>query len=90
MPLGAHVTRWEHALPHYEPGHLDRVARIEQQLDSLPGVTLAGGAYRGMGVPQCIMQGRAAAERVLTAIGSAGERSPQRELDGRRDALARA
>jgi protoporphyrinogen/coproporphyrinogen III oxidase len=70
MPLGAHVTRWEHALPHYEPGHLDRVARIEQQLDGLPGVTLAGGAYRGMGVPQCIMQGRAAAERVLGEVAS--------------------
>lgn len=70
MPLSAHVTRWEHALPHYEPGHLDRVARIEQQLDRLPGVTLAGAAYRGMGVPQCIMQGRAAADRVLATVAS--------------------
>jgi hypothetical protein len=66
-PLSAHVTRWERALPHYEPGHLDRVARIERHLEHLPGVALAGAAYRGMGVPQCIVQGQAAAERVLSA-----------------------
>jgi protoporphyrinogen/coproporphyrinogen III oxidase len=70
VPLGAHVTRWEHALPHYEPGHLDRIGRIEQQLERLPGVTLAGAAYRGIGVPQCIAQGRAAADRVLAAVAA--------------------
>ena len=67
-PLSTHVTRWERALPRYEPGHLDRVGRIEDELTALPGIELAGAAYRGMGVPQCIAQGRAAAERVLTAI----------------------
>lgn len=66
-PLSAHVTRWRNALPHYVPGHLDRIARIEQHLKPFPEVTLAGAAYRGMGVPQCIAQGQAAAERILTA-----------------------
>jgi protoporphyrinogen/coproporphyrinogen III oxidase len=69
-PLSAHVTRWEHALPHYRIGHLERVARIERHLQKLPGIALAGAAYRGMGVPQCIAQGRAAAEQVLAAVGS--------------------
>jgi oxygen-dependent protoporphyrinogen oxidase len=69
-PLGALVTRWENALPLYEPGHLERVDRIEQELSRLPRVALAGAAYRGIGVPQCIAQGRAAAEQALAAIGA--------------------
>lgn len=64
-PIDAHVTRWRRSLPRYDPGHLDRVERIEEQIAQLSGVALAGAAYRGMGVPQCIAQGRAAAERVL-------------------------
>jgi oxygen-dependent protoporphyrinogen oxidase len=67
-PLDTHVMRWERSLPRYEPGHLDRVARIEDQLARLPGLELAGAAYRGIGVPQCITQGQAAAERILAAI----------------------
>jgi len=71
-PLGAQVTRWQNALPHYQPGHLERVARIEDQLGSLPGVVLAGAAYRGIGVPQCIAQGQAAAEQTLAALAAPG------------------
>jgi oxygen-dependent protoporphyrinogen oxidase len=67
-PLDTHVMRWERSLPRYEPGHLDRVARIEDHLARLPGLELAGAAYRGIGVPQCITQGQAAAERILAAI----------------------
>lgn len=67
-PRGAHVTRWSDALPHYAPGHLDRVDRIERHLEPFPALALAGAAYRGMGVPQCIAQGRAAAERVLAGV----------------------
>jgi len=73
-PLDTHVMRWERSLPRYAPGHLDRVARIEDQLAVLPGLALAGSAYRGLGVPQCIAQGQAAAERVLAAIPDANAR----------------
>ncbi len=66
-PRSVHVTRWNDALPHYEPGHLERIGRIERHLEPFPRIALAGAAYRGMGVPQCIAQGRAAAERVLGA-----------------------
>lgn len=69
-PTASHVTRWEQALPVYEPGHLERVERIERELLLLPGVVLAGAAYRGMGVPQCVAQGRAAAERALAACAA--------------------
>jgi oxygen-dependent protoporphyrinogen oxidase len=65
------VTRWPGALPQYAPGHLDRVAAIEADLaDHLPSVTVAGAAYRGLGVPACIRQGREAARTLLGRLGA--------------------
>jgi oxygen-dependent protoporphyrinogen oxidase len=49
----------------YTPGHLERVERIGQFRRELPGLELAGNAYRGIGVPDCIASGLAAAEAVL-------------------------
>jgi protoporphyrinogen/coproporphyrinogen III oxidase len=67
-PLAAHVTRWERALPQYAVGHLERVERIEEAIARFPRLALAGAAYRGMGVPQCIAQGRAAAGQILADL----------------------
>lgn len=65
-PLAGRVTRWPAAFPQYRPGHLGRVARIEAALArDIPGVLVAGAAFRGVGVPACIAQGRAAARRAL-------------------------
>lgn len=62
-PRSWHVQRWPRALPQYEPGHLERVARIESALPD--GVVVAGAAYRGVGLADCVRQGAEAAERVL-------------------------
>lgn len=59
------ITRWRQAMPQYHVGHLDLVSRIEARAAELPNLSLAGNAYRGVGVPQCIRSGEAAAERVL-------------------------
>jgi len=67
-PLDAHVTRWRACLPVYAPGHQERIDAVEQALCDLPGVAVAGAAYRGVGVPQCIEQGRQAAKRVLHSL----------------------
>jgi oxygen-dependent protoporphyrinogen oxidase len=65
-PDDVRVTRWPRSFPQYEPGHLDRIARIERRLAAaLPHVALAGAALRGLGVPACIRQGREAAREVL-------------------------
>jgi oxygen-dependent protoporphyrinogen oxidase len=64
-PILARVARWDGAMPRYTLGHLDRVAVAEEGLAHLPGVVLAGAAYRGVGLPDCITQARAAAARVL-------------------------
>lgn len=65
-PVEAHVARWHHALPQYEVGHLERVERLDASLQHLPRVRLAGAAYRGMGVPQCIAQGEQAAVQIAS------------------------
>ena len=61
----ARVFRWPRAMPQYTVGHLDRLALIEQRLDAQPGLFLAGNAYRGIGIPDCIASGEAAAERAV-------------------------
>jgi len=67
-PADALVVRHHDAFPQYAVGHLDRVARIEDELAAaLPGLQVAGNSYRGVGVPACITSGRAAAERLLQA-----------------------
>jgi oxygen-dependent protoporphyrinogen oxidase len=64
------VHRHRDAMPQYVVGHLARVDAIEGRLARYPGLVLAGAAYRGIGVPDCIRSGEAAAERVLTSAGA--------------------
>jgi oxygen-dependent protoporphyrinogen oxidase len=59
------VFRWPASMPQYHLGHLDRIGRINRQLSQLPGLALAGNAYEGVGIGQCIHSGEEAAERVL-------------------------
>lgn len=70
-PVLARVARQRRAMPQYAVGHLDRVAAIERRLDAWPGLQLAGAAYRGVGIPDCIRSGETAADAVLDALSSA-------------------
>ena len=55
------IRRCLRALPQYGPGHGARVAALRQRLERWPGLRLAGNAYQGVGVPDCIASGRTAA-----------------------------
>ncbi|HEY8432528.1 MAG TPA: FAD-dependent oxidoreductase, partial [Sandaracinaceae bacterium] len=66
-PLFVRVTRRERALPIYEVGHPGRVAAIEARVAAHGALALAGNAYRGLGIPDCIASGEAAAEAALAA-----------------------
>lgn len=68
------VVRYENAMPQYHVGHLDRVSTIESLVAQFPGLELAGNAYRGVGIPDSIASGEAAAERVWA--GLAGQAEP--------------
>ena len=65
-PLFSEVIRYENAMPQYHVGHLDRVTRIEAMTAETPGLYLAGSGYRGVGIPDSIANGQAAADQLLT------------------------
>jgi protoporphyrinogen/coproporphyrinogen III oxidase len=54
MPFMKHVVRWNHAMPQYHVGHLDRVERIESSLKSIPSLSLAGNSLHGVGIAPVI------------------------------------
>jgi oxygen-dependent protoporphyrinogen oxidase len=64
-PRFSRIYRWERSMAQYEVGHLERVAEIERLRAALPGLALAGNAYRGIGVPDCIKSGIDAAAELL-------------------------
>jgi len=66
-PLLTRVHRWQRGMPQYNLGHLERLAAIEVRLEHHPRLALAGAAYRGVGIPDCIASGEEAAHRILTA-----------------------
>jgi oxygen-dependent protoporphyrinogen oxidase len=64
-PLFTQMAKWERSMPQYEVGHLERVERIESEVKQLRGLALAGNAYRGAGIPDCIRSGETAAETLF-------------------------
>ncbi|MBI4299321.1 MAG: protoporphyrinogen oxidase [Chloroflexi bacterium] len=58
------VHRWPQAMPQYKIGHLTWLKELQQTLTDLPGVFLAGASYQGVGIPDCIRQGKEASQRV--------------------------
>ncbi|HEV2274249.1 MAG TPA: protoporphyrinogen oxidase [Acidobacteriaceae bacterium] len=59
------VRRWPLSLPQYEVGHVERIAELESLAASHPGLHLAGNAYHGVGLPDLIRDGRAAARAAI-------------------------
>ena len=67
-----HVSRHPSAMPQYHVGHLARVERLEAAVRRWPGLALAGNAYHGVGVPDCIRSGDEAAQRLLQGLFASG------------------
>jgi oxygen-dependent protoporphyrinogen oxidase len=65
------VHRWPLGMPQYVLGHPERLERIAAALEHHPGLALAGAAYGGVGVPDCIASGEAAAELVARSLARA-------------------
>lgn len=66
-PLFTRLARWPRSMAQYTVGHRDRLAQIEARAAALPGLHLAGNAYTGIGIPDCIRMGKQAAERIVSA-----------------------
>jgi oxygen-dependent protoporphyrinogen oxidase len=67
-PLLWRIFTWEKAMPQYNLGHPERLKRIERRLSAYPGLALAGNAYQGIGIPDCIHSGEIAAEKILSTL----------------------
>lgn len=64
QPVFSRVFRWPSSMAQYMVGHQQWVAEIEERLAANPGLSLAGNAYYGIGIPDCVRMGKQAAERI--------------------------
>jgi protoporphyrinogen/coproporphyrinogen III oxidase len=67
-PHATWTHRWPRGMPQYVLGHLERVEQIEAVVEEHPGLAVAGAAYRGVGIPDCIRSGEEAAESVARCL----------------------
>jgi oxygen-dependent protoporphyrinogen oxidase len=68
-PVESVVTRWPNAFPQYDVGHLGRVEAAERALArELPGVTLVGASYRGVGIASCVRQANEVGQAVTSRL----------------------
>jgi len=65
-PLFHMISRWPRSMAQYTVGHASRVKEIKERTSRVPGLYLAGNAYDGIGIPDCIRTGRAAAKSILS------------------------
>jgi len=66
-PSVALARRWPNSLPLYEVGHAGRMAELDARIAQLPNLRLIGNAYRGVGLPDIIRFGRAAAREIVAS-----------------------
>lgn len=69
-PMLTRVRRWPRGMPQYVLGHPGRLEKIDAALEGHPGLGLAGAAYRGVGIPDCIRSGEQAAQSAAQALVS--------------------
>jgi len=69
-PEVTQIARWNRSMPQYHVGHLERVARIEAAIAQTPNLALAGNSLNGVGLPDTIASGEAAAERIWQGLAS--------------------
>ncbi len=74
-PIFSRVYRWRGAMAQYEAGHIARVERIEKRVSDIAGLAIAGNAFHGIGVPDCVRSGQEAAAVILGAPVEAAARS---------------
>jgi oxygen-dependent protoporphyrinogen oxidase len=67
-PVHKTVARWPRSMAQYVVGHAARVREIQGRVAAIPGLYLAGNAYEGIGLPDCIRTGRTAAASIVASI----------------------
>ena len=75
-PIRSWVGRQSRGIPQYVVGHLGRMARIDERLQRLPGLHLAGNAYRGIAVGKLVEDAELVAERVWSGSSTTQDARP--------------
>jgi protoporphyrinogen/coproporphyrinogen III oxidase len=68
QPLFSRIWRYPNSMPQYHVGHQERIRKIEAAIGTLPGLALAGSAYHGVGIADCVRTGEEAAEKVVNHV----------------------
>lgn len=70
-PVFYEIARCHRSMPQYPVGHVEQLERLRSQLrEDQPGLWLCGAGYEGVGIPDCVRQGKQAAERMLAHAAS--------------------
>jgi oxygen-dependent protoporphyrinogen oxidase len=69
-PVHSRVYRWRVSGPQYDVGHARLAAEIDSALERFPGLDLTGAGFRGIGIPDCVGDGRETARRVLNSLAT--------------------
>jgi oxygen-dependent protoporphyrinogen oxidase len=70
-PVAHRITRYPDGFPQYAVGHLDRIATLEADLErDAPDIAVCGMAHRGVGIPACVREARAASAGLLRRLGA--------------------
>lgn len=64
-PFYTTISRWPKSMAQYTVGHSVRIAEIRNRIAAIPGLQLAGNAYDGIGLPDCVRSGRQAAAGIF-------------------------
>lgn len=70
-PLMSELYRWPASMPQYPVGHLDHVARLRSHVAKHPGLFVAGNAFGGVGIPDCVASAESAAQSALDCLAGA-------------------
>lgn len=66
------VSRWKQAMPQYNVGHQEEIHKVKEKImNNYPGLFLAGASYAGVGIPDCIDQGKSAVSHALDYLKKA-------------------
>jgi oxygen-dependent protoporphyrinogen oxidase len=68
QPLFSRIWRYPDSMPQYHVGHQERIRNIEAATGTLPGLALAGSAYHGVGISDCVRTGEEAAARIFNQL----------------------
>ncbi len=74
-PLFSRIHRYPRSMPQYYVGHQARIRQIESIIAGIPSLALAGSAYRGVGISDCVRSGEEAAEKIVRSIHAGAKKS---------------